>query len=156
MKRSFVETIIGALVIVVAAVFLFYAYSKSSLANRGGYEVTAEFLSVGGLANGSDVRIAGVKIGTVVGLALDQETYYAVITLTIDSAVKLPEDTEVSIVSDGLLGGQYVSLRPGTSKTTVAAGGELKNTKDVATIEDLLGRAIFVVADQGGGEEGKK
>jgi len=152
MKRSLVETAIGALVIVVAAVFLFYAYQNSSLTTAGGYEVKAEFLSVGGLTSGSDVRVGGVKIGSVTGLSLDQEDYLAVVTLSIDESVKLPTDTEISVVSDGLLGGRYVSLRPGPAREMVAAGGMLTNVRDAATIEDILGRAIFVVANQAGDE----
>jgi len=150
MKRSFVETAIGALVIVVAAVFLFYAYRDSNLSAAGGYDIKAEFYSVGGLTSGSDVRVGGVKIGSVTGLALDQEDYLAVVTLSIDETVKLPEDTEVSVVSDGLLGGRYVSLKPGSAEAMIAAGGTLTKVHDVATIEDILGRAIFVVANQTG------
>jgi phospholipid/cholesterol/gamma-HCH transport system substrate-binding protein len=154
MKRSFVETAIGALVIVVAAVFLFYAYRNSSLSTTDGYEVNAEFYSVGGLTAGGDVRVGGVKIGSVTGLALDQEDYLAVVTLSIDESVKLPADTEISIVSDGLLGGRYVSLKPGPAEQMIPAGGTLTNVRDSATIEDILARAIFVVANQADGDSG--
>lgn len=148
MKRSFVETIIGAIVIAVAAIFLFYAYQNSSFAERTGYQVSARFLSVGGLSNGADVRIAGVKVGTVTALTLDQEDYLARVMLNIEEGIRLPDDTAVSITSEGLLGNKYVDLKPGASGTMLAAGGELSNTKDVDAIEDLLGRAIFLIADE--------
>ena len=154
MKRSFVETAIGALVIVVAAVFLFYAYRNSNLTAKGGYEIKAEFLSVGGLTTGSDVRVGGVKVGSVTGLTLDQEDYLAMVTLSIDESVRLPADTEISVVSEGLLGGRYVSLKPGPAEDMVPAGGTLSNVRDAATIEDILGRAIFVVAKQAGDGSG--
>jgi len=147
-KRSLVETAIGALVIVVAAVFLFETYQDRNKSGVGGYEIRAQFVSVGSLTPGSDVRIGGVKVGSVTDLSLDLVDFWAVATMTIDGAVKLPEDTEVTIVSDGLLGGRYVSLRPGGAKQILAAGGMLTKVRDAATIEDLLARAIWVVAKQ--------
>ncbi|MCP4327402.1 MAG: outer membrane lipid asymmetry maintenance protein MlaD [Alphaproteobacteria bacterium] len=156
MRRSFIETIIGGLVIAVAGIFLFYAYQNSSFANKGGYEVKAQFLSIGGLTVGSDIRVGGVKVGSVSRLMLDQEDYLAIVTLSIDDKVKLPDDTEVTIVSDGLLGGRYVSLAPGASKTFVAAGGDLKNTKDVRTVEQILGEAIYVIANQASATDEQK
>jgi phospholipid/cholesterol/gamma-HCH transport system substrate-binding protein len=152
MKRSLFETVIGALVIVVAAVFLFYAYEHSSLVTRSGYPVKAAFLSVGGLTSGSDVRIGGVKVGSVTDLKLDQQKYLAVVTMSVNDGVKIPQDTQVSIVSDGLLGGQYVDLLPGKATEMVLPGGVLKNTKDVKTIEQILGEAIYVIAKQSSGE----
>jgi len=156
MGRSIFETAIGFVVILIAGLFLGYAYQSSNLGSPGGYEVSARFLSVGGLTTGADVRIGGVKVGSVTRLDLDRENFIAVVTLTIADNVRLPADTVVSVASDGLLGGRYVTLDPGTSKENLGAGGELIESRDVASIEDLLGRAIFVIAEQGAAPVEKK
>lgn len=154
MKRSLVETIIGGLVIVVAAVFLFFAYGQGNFDTRSGYQVNAKFLSIGGLTSGADVRIGGVKVGSVTALDLDPETFIAIVTVAIGEDIILPVDTVVEIKSDGLLGGRYVALVPGVESEVVPPGGELTNTRDVASIEDLLARAIFVIADDAAGDSG--
>jgi len=152
MRRSVFETMIGALVLVVAGVFLYYAYQNSAVGQRTGYPLTATFLSVGGLGNGADVRIGGVKVGSVVALELDQTDYVAVVTLSIEDEIAVPIDTAVVIASEGLLGGAYVSLEPGGDGRMAQSGDELVNTHDVASVEDLLGRAIFLITE-GGGED---
>ena len=93
------------------------------------------------------MRLGGVKIGAVSELSIDQSVYQAVVTMMIQPRIKLPADTQVLISSDGLLGGKYVRLEPGASKTTLAAGGKLVNTKDVVGLEELLGKVIFLVTD---------
>ena len=151
MKRSIIETILGALVLVVAGVFSFLAYTSTDIRPTIGYTLTANFNAVDGLTIGSDVRLGGVKVGSVSDMSIDQSVYEAVVTLTIQQRIKLPVDTEVLISSDGLLGGKYVRLEPGSSKTTLTDGGKLTNTKDVVGLEELLGKVIFLVADGDGG-----
>jgi len=147
MKRSIIETILGAVVLIVAGVFFFTAYTSADIRPTRGYTLTANFNAIDGLTVGSDVRLGGVKIGTVDNLSIDQAVYQAVVTMTIQQRIKLPADTQVLISSDGLLGGKYVRLEPGSSKTTMAAGGKLANTKDVVGLEELLGKVIFLVTD---------
>ena len=96
----------------------------------------AIFTRVGGLQPGSDVRISGVDIGTVTQLILDPETYRAVVTLTIKSGVKVPEDTVATIGSEGLFRGKYVLLKPGKSKESLAAGATIDKTEDYRSLED--------------------
>lgn len=145
MSRNIIETGMGAIVILVAAFFLVFSYSVSDLRPAQGYDVVAKFNAIDGLTDGSDVRIAGVKVGTVVGERIDQKEYRAVVTMKIHNNIELPEDTVVKVSSAGILGGKYVKLEPGGSKKMVAAGGELKNTKDVISLEELLGKVIFLV-----------
>jgi len=150
MSRNIIETGMGAIVIVVAGLFLWFSYGVSDLRPATGYDVVAKFNAVDGLSDGSDVRIAGVKVGTVVEERIDQSEYRAVITMKINHGIKLAEDTVVRVSSAGILGGKYVKLEPGSSKQIVPAGGELKNTKDVISLEELLGKVIFLVT----GDEG--
>jgi len=144
MKRNPIETVLGAVVLVVAGIFLFLAYSTAQVATRGGYEVEATFLKVGGLQVGSDVRVSGINVGTVVSQSLDQKTYEARVKLVIDPAVSLPNDTVASIVGDGLLGGKYVDLRPGQSAIFLEDGGIVENSQDFQSLEDLVGEIIFL------------
>lgn len=148
MGRSLVETVMGAVVLLIAAFFLVFAYSTADLQAVEGYPVKARFLNVEGLGSGSDVRIGGVKVGSVLSQSLDEETYEAVITMSVSPEVRLPVDTRVSVTTEGLLGDNYVRLEPGQAQEMVEAGGELTNTKDVVSLEQLLGKAIFLLTEE--------
>ena len=148
MKQSIIETILGGIVLLAAVAFLAFAYTSSGLRPVKGYMLTARFNAVDGLTVGSDVRIGGVKVGSVVGQSIDPETYQAVVTMSVGSAVRLPADTVVKIASEGLLGGKYVKLEPGGGERIVTAGAELTDTHDVISLEELLGRVIFIVTEE--------
>ncbi len=148
-KRNPIETVLGAVVIVVAAMFLVFAYSASDLRAVTGYDVTATFLKVGGLERGSDVRISGINVGTVTNQRLDPQTFEAKVTMSISSDVKLPADTTAAIVSDGLLGGKYINLVPGQAAERIAAGGVIAKTRDFQSLEDLVGEIIFLATNSG-------
>ncbi len=152
MKRNIVETTTGAVVILVALVFLVFSYNVADLRPAEGYEVIAKFNAVDGLAVGSDVRVAGVKIGTVVDQSIDQEEYRAIVRMKINPEIQLTKDTVVRISSAGLLSGKYVKLEPGGAAEALAPGGELVNTKDVISLEELLGKVIFLVTGDEGGQ----
>src|SRR5512145_2657964 len=113
MRRSVIETIMGAVVLVIAGLFLFFAYTSSDVRATNGYELIARFNRVDGLADGSDVRMSGIKIGSVVGQQLDPSSYRAVVRISIESVIQLPVDTSARIQSDGLLGNAYMVLEPG-------------------------------------------
>ena len=113
MNKRPMETIMGAVVLFVAAFFLYFAYNVSNLQVVKGYEVHAKFLKVGGLNVGSDVRINGIKVGTVISQKLDNETYDADIVMSIGSDVKLPVDSTAVIVGDGLIGDKFIKIEPG-------------------------------------------
>src|SRR5690554_5154037 len=115
MQSNLVETLIGAVVVVIAGVFLFYGYTTSGMRSASGYHVKAEFDRVDGLANGSDVRLSGIKIGTVVGQRIDPDNYQAVVTLSLVPDVKIPDDSSAKITSEGLLGSNYIAVTPGGS-----------------------------------------
>lgn len=149
MKRNPIETMLGALVLLVAGMFLFLAYSTAQIETRDGTKIEATFLKVGGLQVGSDVRISGVNVGSVESQRLDLETYEAKVVLVIDSSVSIPADTIAAIVGDGLLGGKYVDLRPGRSSTLIKDGESIQKSIDFQSLEDLVGEIIFLAT--GGG-----
>ena len=151
MRRNAIETVMGAVVLLVAGVFVFFAYDMAQVKAVEGYEVTALFYKIGGLNEGSDVRISGIKVGTVIDHELDSESYDARVRMTITREVKLPVDTVASIASEGLLGGKYVRLEPGTDKSYIKDGGTITKTKDFRSLEDQVGEIIFLAT---GGDEG--
>jgi len=143
MSRGLLETLMGALVLAVAGVFFFYAYSASEVGKGGGYEVTARFTTVGALKVGSDVRLSGIKIGTVSDQALDPQSYLAEVTLSIDDSIELPIDTSAAIASEGLLGGNYIDLVPGAEDTMLQPGERIELTQDAVDFVQLLSRFMF-------------
>ena len=143
MNKKPVETIMGIVVLLIAVLFLVFAYRVSDLQVVKGYEVNAKFFKVGGLNVGSDVRINGVKIGTVTSQKLSNEDYMVDVVLSISSNIKLPEDSVASITGDGLMGNKFVKIEPGHSKKVLQNGGEIKKTQDFETLEDLIGKFIF-------------
>ncbi|WP_419905529.1 outer membrane lipid asymmetry maintenance protein MlaD [Kiloniella sp.] len=147
MNRSIVETIIGGLVLLVAVSFGFYAFSNNSNGSTGGYEVVAEFDNASGLVSGTDVKIAGVKVGTVLRQELDKDTYFAIVTLEINEEIKLPKGTSARILAESLLGGSFVSLEPGGEDDYIEAGGSIDDTQGSVNLMDLLGRFVFSSVD---------
>jgi len=152
MNKKPVETIMGIVVIVIAALFLFFAYRVSDLQVVKGYTVSAKFLKVGGLTIGSDVRINGIKVGTVISQSLNPEDYVAEIKMSLSSELKLPKDSVAVIAGDGLMGDKFIKIEPGKDKEILADGDEITNTKDFKTLEDMVGEIIFMVTDNGNKE----
>jgi phospholipid/cholesterol/gamma-HCH transport system substrate-binding protein len=143
MQNSVLETLIGAAVIAVAAVFLVFAYTTTGTGTVSGYEVLAKFSRVDGISVGTDVRLSGIKVGTVSALTLDPRTYAAIAHLSVKNDVKIPDDSAVKITSEGLLGSSYLSIEPGGSEKAVAPGGEIENTQGSIDLIGLLSKAVF-------------
>ena len=149
MNKKPIETIMGLVVLVVAVFFLLFDYRVSDLQVVKGYELNAKFLKVGGLNIGSDVRINGIKVGTVVNQKLDNTDYLVDVILSISPEIKLPVDSEVAIVGDGLVGDKFIKIVPGKSKEYLKEGDTFANAKDFKTLEDMVGEIIFMVTDDG-------
>jgi len=144
MKNSVVETITGAVVIAIAAVFFFYVYTTTN-AGRGesGYKLSAEFDNVEGITVGSDVRMAGIKVGSVTNQDIDPSSFQAVVTMVIDPKMKLPDDTTAKVTSEGLLGGKFISLEAGGSETLLKPGGQFTYTQGAIDIWSLISQFMF-------------
>lgn len=153
--RSLAEVATGAVVLLAAAIFLGYALLQGGKASVGeGTEFTARFDRVDGLATGSDVRIAGVKVGSVTAMRILPDTFQAEVTLRVQSNMRLPVDSSAEVTSEGLLGGKYVSIVPGGSDRILAAGGRITETQGSVSLESLLGRFIFSVTQMNSGGGG--
>ena len=148
MKRNIIETVLGGIVLLVAIGFVVFAFRSVGISGAAnGYQVTAEFDDASGLAPGTDVRMAGVKIGTVISQRLDPETFFAQVVLSIDDSIQLPSDTSARIVPEGLLGGNFVELEPGGDVEFIQPGGEVEFTQGAINVVDLLGRFVFGAAE---------
>ena len=139
MKENVAEAFIGGVVVLVAAAFFVFMGQNSGLSGGSDqYELTAKFRSAEGVVFGSDVRMAGVKIGSVTGIELDPVTYLAATRFTVAQDVKIPDDSEAGIASEGLLGGAFVEVSPGGSEFMLASGDEVINTQSAVSLLQLL------------------
>jgi len=143
MKRSLVETALGAVVILVAATFLMFSINTSKVGKVSGYELNARFSGIGGLGIGDDVLISGVKVGSITNVTLDPETFLAKVTMSVKDGIKVPTDTAALISSESLLGGRYLALEPGADDENLAPGGMVEFTQAPQNLEQLLGQFIF-------------
>tara|TARA_A100001037_G_scaffold21118_1_gene17715 strand:- start:114 stop:578 length:465 start_codon:yes stop_codon:yes gene_type:complete len=143
MNRNLIETVMGAVVLVVAALFIVFAYSKAEVGAVEGYEIQAKFDRVDGILAGSDVRMSGIKIGTVTASSLDPKTYFAEVKMNIRSDVKIPDDTSIAVSTDGLLGDKFLALSPGGSDDMLEPGGEIITTQGSIDLMSLVGQMIF-------------
>ncbi|MEQ9520239.1 MAG: outer membrane lipid asymmetry maintenance protein MlaD [Parvibaculum sp.] len=143
MDNSFVETLVGTIVVAIAGTFLAYGYSITDAGRVEGIEVKAEFDRIDGLASGSDVRMSGIKIGTVTAQYLNTSNYFAVVKMNLSDEIKLPVDSSAKITSEGLLGGNYVSITPGGSDEMLENGSEIQFTQGSVDLIGLVGQAVF-------------
>lgn len=144
MRQNILETLMGAFVLALAGALLFFAYTSSkSSSSIKGYGVTAKFDRIDGLVVGSDVKMSGIKIGTISNLTLDPNSYLAVATILIDPSVKLPSDSSAQVTSDGLLGGKFLSIVPGAEDKMISPGGEIQFTQSSVNLESLIGHMVY-------------
>jgi phospholipid/cholesterol/gamma-HCH transport system substrate-binding protein len=146
-SRNLSELLAGAVVLVVAAGFLGYAVASTGRTATSGYTLNARFERIDGIGPGSDVRIAGVKVGRISTATIDPKTYQAEVAFTVQPDIHLPTDSSAEISSDGLLGGKVLQLVPGGADKMLGDGGRITITQSAASLEDLLGKFIFNVGD---------
>lgn len=142
------EVITGGVVLAGAVGFFLYASQIAGFSGAGTAEVyTASFRSVEGISIGTDVRLAGVKVGSVTGMELNPTTFRADTSFTVGADIPLPEDTAIVIASEGLLGGSFVELLPGGSPFNLDPGAEIEDTQSSVSVVNLLMKFVA------GGEE---
>lgn len=143
MSENKTEVIVGTAVLAAAIGFLVYAGQATGYSREAGeYDLVASFRSVEGISVGTDVRMAGVTVGSVKALDLNAETFRADTTLAIVDGVVLPDDTSVAIASEGLLGGNFVELVPGGSPFNLEPGDEIIDTQSSVSLISLLLRFV--------------
>ena len=137
------ETVMGAIVLLMAAGFVSLAYEAANIRGADGYELEAEFGATGGLSVGDDVRISGIKVGRIARQELDPITYAARIVISLDERIQIPADSSARITAASLLGGNYLELIPGADEEMMKPGEVIYDTLDPVSLTDLLGKAVF-------------
>jgi phospholipid/cholesterol/gamma-HCH transport system substrate-binding protein len=163
MRESLFETLVGFLVVAAAGVFLYFSLAqRSEAAPRDSYPLTAVFSRVDGISEGSDVRLAGKKIGVVSDINIDPNTYKALVTFTVPRTMdvegkpvefRIPDDTTAQIMTDGLLGGAYIGLMVGGSFDYLPPGGRIEFTRGTVDLLTVLSEVASGAMGGGGGEE---
>ena len=141
-QNNVAETLIGAAVVAVAVAFLAFAYFRTGSGSLSGYDLNARVPKADGLAVGTDVRLAGIKIGTVSDLTLDPKTYLVTIHMNIRDDIKLPADSSILVTQAGFLGGQYLSITPGGDDKMLTPGSYFDNAQGSIDVMGLVGRAV--------------
>jgi len=151
MSENTTEVLVGGAVLAVAIGFLVYAGQATGLSGgQSEYELAASFRSADGVDLGTDVRMAGVKVGRVTGIELDPTTYRASTVFTVQEGIEVPDDSAVAVSSEGLLGGNYVEILPGGSPFYFEPGDEIEFTQGSVSLVSLLMK--FVAGDEENGE----
>lgn len=149
MTQNKTEIMVGGVVLASAFAFAIYATQTTGLTgNSDGYLLNASFRSLEGVSVGTDVRLAGVKIGSVSGVALNVETYRADTEFTVRAGIEIPDDSAVVIASEGLLGGNFVEVMPGGSPFYFDAGDEITDTQGAVSLISLLVKFVAGSGDQ--------
>jgi len=145
MERATLDLWVGAFVvagIVALALLAFKVGNLSSYNVSDTYQLTANFTNVGGLKPNASVRSAGVLVGRVTSMKLDTDRYEAIVVMSIDKRYQFPKDTLISILTSGLLGEQYIGLKPGADEEMLAEGEVIRQTRSAVVLEDLIGQII--------------
>jgi phospholipid/cholesterol/gamma-HCH transport system substrate-binding protein len=154
MKRTTVDLWVG--VFVTAGVIALFALAlkvgnATTVTASNGYSVYAEFDNIGGLKVRAPVKSAGVVVGRVDGIVLDQQKYLAKVTIRLDNRYKFPKDTTAAILTSGLLGEQYIGLEAGGDTANLAPGNRIQLTQSAVVLEKLIGQFLYGKAAEGNG-----
>jgi len=143
MAGTVAETLIGAAVVITAGGFLVYAANTADIDSAtGGYTLTAEFRKAEGVSPGGDVRIAGVKVGSIRDMRLDPKSFKAVLTLSLRQGIEIPEDSSAKVTSASLLGDSFIAIAPGGSEYMLADGESIEFTQSSVNLIDMAGKLI--------------
>ena len=139
-QNTLTETLIGAAVVAAAALILLFVWMGKGAGGTSGYELNVRLAKADGLGVGTEVRLSGIKVGSVTDLTLDPNTYLVTVHMSIDSGVKVPADSSILVTSAGLLGGAYLSITPGGDDAMLAAGGSIENAQGSIDLMSLIGK----------------
>ena len=149
MSHNTTEVLVGGVVLAAAIGFAVYAGQATGLSKSdAGYELNASFRSLEGVGVGTDVRLAGVKIGTVTDVELNPQTYRADTHFSVQDGIDIPDDSAIVVSSEGLLGGNFVEIMPGGSPFNFEPGDEMEDTQGAVSLITLLLKFV-----SGSGEE---
>jgi len=143
MRRNLIETIMAAVVLVVAGAFVVFTLDQTTRSSSGSYDIKASFLQTPGLLEGAGVQIAGVPVGYVSRVAVDPVTFDVEVRMEIDEAVAIPVDSRASLTEDGALGETQVQIHRGSAAATLRKGDFVADTQSPVNLIDQIGRFIY-------------
>jgi phospholipid/cholesterol/gamma-HCH transport system substrate-binding protein len=136
------EVITGAIAIVVAVALLGLIYLHNGSSSLSGYEITAKIDKADGLGVGTDVRLAGIKIGSVTSFSLDPNNFLVTVHMNIHDDVKIPTDSSLAVSQSSILGSQYIVIQPGGDSTNIQPGGTVSNATGSIDLLGLINRMM--------------
>ena len=143
MRENLTEALEGLVVVALALWFAIFAWQRTGGGSHGAaVRVTALFPNATGVSVGTDVRIAGLKVGTVAAQRLDPKTWQAEVILALDPSTRVPADSTAVITSEGLLGGTYIQLVPGADQAPLKNGDTIVDTQGSLDLMSLIGQFI--------------
>jgi phospholipid/cholesterol/gamma-HCH transport system substrate-binding protein len=156
MNRSMIDLWVGVFVALGFAALLFLALKVGNLASfstNQTYQVNAKFANIGGLKVRGPVKSAGVVVGRVADIRFDNESYEALVTMTLDVSYQFPRDTTAKILTSGILGEQYVGLEAGGDGVMLKQGDRVRLTQSAVVLENLISQFLFNKAAEGKDEK---
>lgn len=144
MNKINVEFILGLLILIISLISIFYYSSKINLLNKiETFQINSSFFDIGNTNIGNDVKINGVKVGEVLNIKLDQETYMAIITSSVDKTISIPDDSVFKISNNGFIGSSYIEIQLGNSEELLKNNDYSVNNIDAVSLEEIINNFIF-------------
>lgn len=154
LRENFVEALIGLLVVLLAIWFIFFAWQRTGGGMGDAIQVRALFPAANGVSVGTDVRVAGLKVGEVAAQRLEPQSYQAEVVIALDRNVRIPSDSSAAITAEGLLGGTHITLMPGGAPTPLKDGDTIMDTQGSVDMMSLIGSVINRSGGEGGDAAG--
>ena len=143
-KKINLEYVLGLLILIISIISIFYYSSKLNLFKKmDTLQINSSFFDIGNINIGNDVKINGVKVGEITGISLDQESYMAIITSTVDQSIKIPNDSTFKISNNGFIGSPYIEIELGNSKISFNNNDYTINNVDAVSLEEIINNFIF-------------
>ena len=144
MNKINVEFILGLLILIISLISIFYYSSKINLLNKiETFQINSSFFDIGNTNIGNDVKINGVKVGEVLNIKLDQETYMAIITSSVDKTISIPDDSVFKISNNGFIGSSYIEIQLGNSEGMLKNNDYSVSNIDAVSLEEIINNFIF-------------
>jgi phospholipid/cholesterol/gamma-HCH transport system substrate-binding protein len=143
-KKINLEYVLGLLILIISIISIFYYSSKLNLFKKmDTLQINSSFFDIGNINIGNDVKINGVKVGEITAISLDQESYMAIITSTVDQSIKIPNDSKFKISNNGFIGSPYIEIELGNSKISFNNNDYTINNVDAVSLEEIINNFIF-------------
>ena len=144
MNKINTEFVLGLLILIISIISIFYYSSKINLFNKiENFQINSSFFDIGNMNIGSDVKINGVKVGEILNIKLDQETYMAIITSSVDKSIQIPDDSVFKISNNGFIGSSYIEIQLGNSEELLKNNDYSVNNIDAVSLEEIINNFIF-------------